>query len=87
MAQLNPVKIPNNTWVDLYSETGITIGVQIVIQNIGSSSVRLAEQVSAPIASDGYNLVEPVEFVSNRANAVGAWAFSGRSTLLQVDEL
>lgn len=87
MAQLNPVAIPNNTWVDLYSATSISVGTQIVIQNTGAYAVKLSDQASIPLANEGFNLLEPREYVSNKAGAAGAWAFSGSSTLLQVDIL
>ncbi len=45
---LPSVTIPFNTWVDIYAETGITVGAQLIIQNIGSSEAKLVESATEP---------------------------------------
>ena len=78
--------IPANTWVDLYAATGITVAVQLIIQNVGANSVRLTESVAEPVLADGYNLIKPAEFLNNAVVSIGAWAFSSSGGILQVEE-
>lgn len=82
---LPPVTIPRNTWIDLYDATGITVGVQIIIQNIGSSDAKLVESVSDPSDSSGFNSIPVRSFLTNAASSVGAWAFSDTGTTLQIE--
>jgi len=87
MAQSLPsVEIPFNTWVDLYDATGIVVGTKIIIQNIGSAEVDLVESATVPTAAIGKNTLPPREFFTNTAANVGAWAFSGTGSTLQVEE-
>lgn len=83
---LPSVTIPLNTWVDLYSDTGISIGTQLIIQNIGSSEAILVESASQPTPSIGHNTIPVRSYLTNAASAVGAWAFSETGTTLQVEE-
>ena len=82
---LPSVLIPPNQWVDLYAATGISVGTQIIVQNIGSSEADLTESAAEPISSDGFNPIPPREFFTNAAGNVGAWAFSRDKTTLQVE--
>ena len=83
---LPPVKLPKNTWVDLYAETGITAGLKLVAQNTGASLAILTESAIKPTSGFGFNEIEPNEFFVNASGNVGAWAFSSRGTQLQVEE-
>lgn len=87
---LSPVRINPNEWVDLYDATGITIGVQLIIQNVGSSPAQLTESLTSPplpIGTTGINIINDREFLTNATSAVGAWAYSKRGTTLQVEEV
>lgn len=84
---LPPVKISRNEWVDLYAATGISVGTRIVIQNIGKSEVILTEASIEPTANFGQNKLPSREFFTNVAGNVGAWAYSGRGSKLQVEVL
>lgn len=87
MAQSLPtVTMKKNTWVDIYNATGITAGTQLIIQNTGESDVNLVESASEPDNSIGHNLLIPTQFFTNTAANVGAWGFSQRGTILQVEE-
>lgn len=87
-ASLPSVPIPPNTWVDLYDATGITLGVQIIVQNIGTSEVKLTESVAEPVSDDvGGNPLQTREFFTNDPRNVGAWAFANTGSLLQVEIL
>ena len=83
---LTSVTIPARTWVDLYDATGITIGVQIIIQNIGRDQARLSESVASPVSATGYNIILTNEFLTSATTPVGAWSYSTLGTKLQIEE-
>ena len=83
---LPSVVIPSNTWVDLYSETGIVVGTRLVVQNIGSADAILSESAAQPVSTTGHNIIIPRSYLTNASAAVGAWAFSDSGTTLQVEE-
>lgn len=86
MAQsLDPVELPKNTWVDLYAETGITVGLVLIAQNTGKDEALLVESAASPAPGYGFNRIPVDEFLTNVAGNVGAWAFSSRGTTLQVE--
>lgn len=82
---LPPVNLGLGEWVDIYAETGITVGTQLTIQNTGDSPAILTESSSKPISGYGFNRVRPNEFLTNSSGSIGAWALSGRGTTLQVE--
>ena len=87
MAQsLPPVNLPVETWVDVYAETGITVGTKLIVQNTGSSSVKLVESASMPLGSTGSNALPTREFFTNVDANIGAWAKSKTGGTLQVEE-
>lgn len=55
---LNDVFLTTNTWVDLYSLTGIAPGTSLVINNKSSATVFLLVRASQPVGSsnDGWPL-------------------------------
>lgn len=69
--------LPGNTWVDLYADTGISVGTKISVQNIGSNTIKLATKLTAPISSDGFAELTPGndQYVNETGDS-GAWAFS-----------
>lgn len=72
------ILIPVNEWVDLYSLSGITPGLAIMVENVGSQDVYLTVQDSQPAVNhDSYNVVQRGNGVrlQNAAGASGAWAF------------
>lgn len=83
---LPPIKIKPNLWYDVYAETGITVGTQLIIQNTGENSVLLTESATEPTQGFGYNDIEPKAYLTNAASNVGAWAYSGQGSVLQVEE-
>lgn len=83
---LPPVILPRNKWVDLYAETGIAIGTQIIVQNIGKDEVVLTESATEPTSGYGHNKIPSREFFTNAAGNVGAWAYTSRGSKLQVEE-
>lgn len=86
---LLPVPLPADTWVDLYSSTGISVGTQLIVQNRRTDDVFLTESAAEPsglIASLGGNQLVGKEFFTNVAGNVGAWAYSYKGGSLQVEE-
>jgi hypothetical protein len=87
MAQsLLPVNLPVETWIDIYAATGITAGTQLIIQNTGSSEVKLVESATEPLNNTGYNSLSPRDFFTNSSTNVGGWAKSKTGGTLQVEE-
>jgi hypothetical protein len=73
---LPDVALPANEWVDLYAATGITVGTQINVQNVGASDFRIATSAAAPVSERG-EIIEPRKFPwQNSAGESGAWALS-----------
>lgn len=92
MAQLPPVEIRSNEYVDVYAETGLAVGTQIIIQNIGHAPCYLVDSVAEPdILVSGYNVIQPSDkpnnFLTNSDTPEGAWAYSPLGTTLQVIEV
>jgi hypothetical protein len=81
------VNLPVNTWVDLYAETGIAVGTQIIVQNTGSSEVNLVESATTPNTNTtGFNSLVERMFFTNASGNVGAWAYTSDGGSLQVEE-
>ena len=83
---LPPVKIDGNKWYDLYAETGIPVGTKVIIQNTGKNEVLLTESAAIPSVGFGFNDLQPKAFLTNKEFNVGAWAYAGKKTVLQVEE-
>lgn len=69
------VELPIGQWVDLYTATGLTVGTQIQIQNVGAVDVRVVSQAATPTDESGYNVIRPfsLTFLS-QTSPTGAWA-------------
>ena len=66
----------------MYTESGITVGEPIYVENIGMCDVYLAVQAAQPpVDHDAYNIVQrdgpPLR---NSKNDLGAWAFCNGSS-------
>lgn len=71
------VQLPAGQWVNLYTATGITVGTQIQVQNLGGSLVLVHTGDDVPTSADGFNIIRPdsLTFVSQIA-PTGAYAMS-----------
>lgn len=85
MAQLAPVNLPIDTWVNLYTATGLTVGTKLTIQNLGDRRVILVDSASQPAAGTGYNVLQPYEFLTTAATPSGVWAKASTNGKLQVE--
>lgn len=70
------ITLPKGVWVDLYDESGITVGVQIVVQSLSSGSVRLSSMAAEPSGADGFQLLNEGIEATNGDGDLGAWAMS-----------
>lgn len=83
------VVIPAKTWVNLYTATGITLGLAISIYNKGSNYCLLAIKATAPsTTTTGFPVYAgPVgSYASIPVSQTGLWAYSEQGTILLVQE-
>lgn len=78
------IVLPPRVWVDLYSESGIEVGMQILTQNIGVCAVSLTTQLAQPTGEDAHQIIERGSHAVNDAGSVGEWAFCFSGGLVNV---
>ncbi len=83
---LPSVVLPSRTWVDIYLATGLPTGTKLIIQNLGTSNVRLVESDTKPLLTDGYNVVSAKAFLESDDSPIGVWAYTHSGVALQVEE-
>lgn len=86
MDTLQNVVLEKGVWTDLYSATGLTVGVQIIVQNLTTSHVRLHTSAAQPTGDYGFKTVPPYEEAINETGDSGAWAFSTTGGAVHVRE-
>ena len=70
------IAISENVWVDLYAQSGIATGTQIIVQNVGARDIYLSTKATQPdINADGYYVVERSQEAINDSGDSGAWAY------------
>ena len=71
------ITLNRNTWTNLYTESGITVGTRLQIQNVGQARVLLHTGATAPSGTDGFNVL-PVNSdpYANQDMSAGEWARS-----------
>ena len=85
------IKLTANTWVDLYAASGVTVGVQIVVENLTTIPAKLHASAAQPSATDASStesgsfsrLLSYGEQVNDSGDA-GAWAYSHSDGLVNV---
>ena len=70
------VPTPPGVWVDLYAATGIIVGTQISIQNLGSNVLFLHAGPDVPTNSDGFKRLPSFREAINMDGDTGAWVLS-----------
>ena len=82
------VKLPPGTYVNIYDDTGITVGVKLKVVNITPNDVSLYSTLNEPVKD---NVVLPVLFgrgsAFNDNNDVGAWAICVGGGAIHVEVL
>lgn len=73
---LDNVTLTKNTWVDLYAATSIAVGTRILIQNIGSTPLKLHTSASEPASNAGYVLLSSMQAMANETGDSGCWVKS-----------
>lgn len=56
-------KLTKDTWLDLSTDQGLAANVEIVVQNAGSSNVRVETSIAEPADVDFGLIVQPFESV------------------------
>lgn len=75
---LDNIDVPPNDWIDLYTLSGIDVGIKIAVENVGNSDIYLAEQATKPPTDhDAFNIAKRKGLpMTNDPGSSGAWAFS-----------
>lgn len=70
------VVIPANTWIDLYAQTGITVGTRIRVKLIGGTDVRLVVSATQPADLSASDVLTSrvVPYLNSEGDS-GAWAY------------
>lgn len=70
------IVLPSHVWVNLYAETGIPVGTQILTQNISTCDVRLYSGAAQPGQGQNhmYQLLQNGQFARNDQGDAGAFA-------------
>lgn len=87
MAQLPPVILPKNEWVDLYAATGITVGAQLRIHNNSDFEAYLSDSLTEPLPNYGFDRISADRFLTTVGTPSGVWARANREVTLQVEEV
>ena len=74
---LPSIRLPADTWVNLYQALGIQTTPQLVIQNIGQTRIRYHHGQNPPTSADGFLTREPNKPpIETQASPNGLWAYS-----------
>lgn len=84
------VSIPANTWINLYTATGITVGTALEIYNKGSTPCNLVIRATTPVNNTmgipiGIDSAGQHRYVSSGESGVWVYA-TGGSSYLSVQE-
>lgn len=81
---LQNIVIPEQVWIDVYAASGITLGKQILVQNIGVCDIYLASQATQPTDYDAHQIIQRSQFAINDFGDTGAWAYCRGGGLINV---
>ena len=70
------LKIVEGVWTDIYAASGIAVGTQITVQNLGSNTLYLNAKATEPNVDDGFKAVPPFREAVNDSGDSGAWILS-----------
>ena len=73
------IELKSGDWIDLYAQSGIVVGTQITVKNIGTEVVWLVTKATIPTFSDGRDELAVGEQLENSYDDSGAWAFSANT--------
>jgi len=69
------ISLPPQEWVDIYNQSSITVGTQILVQNIGVCDVYLRSQAAKPTDDEAHQIIGRGQFAVNDFGDAGAWAY------------
>lgn len=87
MSTTKSIIIPSNTWTNLYSTSGITLGKSVDIYNKGATNAIVAESVAAPVSTNVGTTVYTGSILSSvhvTPNSIGLWAYCQDNTGLLI---
>ena len=85
---LPDVVLPAKTPVNLYAETGITVGTKVSVQNVASGDVRVHVGAGTPaMGVSGAALLLPGQSGENTQGDSGLWAWNVSGGAVQVVEV
>jgi len=72
------IPVPVGSWVNLYSESGISVGSKVSIDNVGAADIYYTSAGSQPaIDFRSYNTLKPrTGKISNNESDEGLWALA-----------
>ena len=74
---LPDIRLPADTWINIYQANSISGTPQLVIQNIGQTRIRYHHGQNPPTSSDGFLTREPNKPpIETQASPNGLWAYS-----------
>lgn len=84
MADSRPnIQLSANTQVDIYAALNaqagfpaVNVGDKLLLQNLGTASVRLTSKALAPVDGDGFKRVASGQQATNDTGDLGGWAYS-----------
>lgn len=77
------ITVQSNTWVDLYTASGIAVGTQISVQNKSSGVVTVQTSATEPTDLSG-TLLKSYMQATNKSGSTGEWAYSLGSAVINV---
>lgn len=83
---LENIRIPSKIHVDLYAASGIAVGTQIIVTNVGSNEAVLYTAAAAHEGAfpPGYIPIRPYEEKTNDTGDAGEFAYSTLGTTFNV---
>ena len=88
MDTVDDVILPANTWVNLYTTSGITVGTAVMLQNKGSSSCYICIASTTPLTPRKGIILSAVDQAGNGINIYGGqsglWAWAEQDTRVLV---
>lgn len=71
------IPIPQNTWVNLYVASGVTVGTQITVSILQGFEALLVTSAEQPADLSAYDLLSDPRYpLTNNTGASGAWCYS-----------
>lgn len=80
------IQLTKGTWQNLYSLSGITVGNQIIVTNVGNAECRLYAAAVAPVSGVAGIPLPVYKAAVNEAGDSGAWIYCVQEGRVNVRE-